>query len=108
MTKQHCTHAEGFELEIRDEPTYTPGSVDNPQSYENEYLLCAKSSITSRHGVHLSRTKDGILVHGELDITRLSLEGETVCRFQAPTSLPALPATSLSTINGCARRTPRS
>jgi hypothetical protein len=145
VTRQHRIQVAGFELEIRDEPAYSPGSADKPRTYAHEYLLCSESVITSRHGivcrrgevvggsavllaggggsgvhehsiavldnrayvavgdyvvclelpaltlvwntkadsatvfgVHLSRANDGILVHGELDITRLTLDGKTV------------------------------
>lgn len=145
MTKQHRVDGAGYEVEILDEPTYTPGSKDNTRTYRQEYLLCAEPIVTSRHGiicrhgdvvagsavllasgggssvhehsiavldnrvyvavgdhvvclelptltlvwktradsatvfgVYFSRANDGVLVHGELDITRLSLDGDTV------------------------------
>jgi hypothetical protein len=46
------THAR-YAVEMRDEPTYTFSSTDNPRSYQRELLLTCRDSVTSRHGVVL-------------------------------------------------------
>src|SRR5882757_4269998 len=41
-----------YDIEIRDEPTYSPGSADNSRSYEQEVVLgSAGGYVSSRHGV---------------------------------------------------------
>lgn len=43
---------QGHDIELRDEPTYSPGSGDNLRSYRHEFALSGTDrQVSSRHGV---------------------------------------------------------
>ncbi|QSX36874.1 hypothetical protein [Shewanella sedimentimangrovi] len=47
-----------YEVAIRDEPTYSRNSTDNPRSYINEYCRNDKYEHVSAHGINVSENEE--------------------------------------------------
>jgi hypothetical protein len=47
-----------YEITLRDEPTYSRNSTDNPRSYINEYIRSEKYQHASAHGLIVSENEE--------------------------------------------------
>ena len=71
-----------YRIDMINEDCYTSRSADNVRAYAHECALRlawnARADEATVFGIHATTGKDALIIHGELEVSRLTLGGESV------------------------------